>query len=162
MVSRMWEGVVKVTDVVMEDLLQAAASDSKGKAMALLHESETSPIQEMIIAWAPGTVVDRHATTQDSESILCLKGSLSVVVFLADGSCSARYHMMPPGQGGVSSIRLSAKTWIAYKAGPQGAVILEHAIGPFSSSNTVHWPLNPKDFSLLDPTEVDPKLEGDE
>ena len=156
---KLWEDVVCITDAAISSLLQVATLDPRGKAMALLHENETSPIQEMMIAWAPGTVVNRHATTQDSESMMCIMGSLLLAVFLPDGSCGSKFLMRPPGHGSVSSIRVSGNTWIAYKAGPQGAVILEHACGPFSSNNTRQWPLNPTDIRLLDSTEIDPKLE---
>jgi len=155
-------GVCYITDAVIDDLLQVAVLSDKGKAMALLHENEASPIQELIIAWAPGSVVDRHATTQDSESIMCLKGSLDMAVFMPDGSESTKIHMTPPAQGGTSGIRLSTNTWIAYQAGPQGAVILEHACGPFSPTNTRHWPLDPEEISLLFPAYVDQSFEKEE
>lgn len=155
-------GVRDITDAVIDDLLQVAALSDRGKAMALLHENEASPIQELVIAWAPGSVVDRHATTQDSESIMCLKGSLEMAVFMPDGSCSAKIHMTPPAQGGTSGVRLSANTWIAYQAGPEGAVLLEHACGPFSSTNTRLWPLDPEEISLLFPAYVDPSSEKED
>ena len=93
---------------------------------------------------------------------MCLKGSLDVAVFMPDGSVGAKILMTPPAQGGTSGIRLSANTWIAYQTGPQGAVLLEHACGPFSSTNTRHWPLDPEEISLLFPTYLDPSFEKED
>lgn len=141
-IIRQTEKFAKVTPDLIERLCEIALSSERRKSVALLHSDENDQVQEMLIALAPKTFVDRHRTKKQSESIYVVKGLIAMAVFTESGALDEVLTLSNDKKSKLFGVRLSARQWQAYMTGEEVAVLHEIACGPFISTNTEHWALD--------------------
>ena len=140
-VIRQTEKIAKVSLELIDDLCSLAVSDDRRKSLALLHSDENDQVQEMLIALAPRTFVDRHCTNNQSESMFVIKGLLAMAIFAENGEVDEVLTLANNQKSNLFGLRLSKKQWVAYMTGDEVTVIHEIACGPFKPANSEHWAL---------------------
>ena len=141
-VIRQTEKIARITPDLIDNLCSLAASSERGKSIALIHRDESDHVQEMLIALAPRTFVDRHCTNNQSESIFVLRGLLAMVLFSENGEVAETLTLANNQGSSLFGLRLPTRQWQAYLTGAEVTVIHEIACGPFKATNSEQWALN--------------------
>lgn len=118
-------------------LLGRAVSSQNGVARLCFHRFDTSALQLMLIAIAPGRSFPLHLHNKKTEFLLHVAGS-GVVEVCADDKSNSVLLDERSRESGVVFIPRS--TWHSVSAGPQGLALFEFTQGPFRSSDTVLKP----------------------
>jgi cupin fold WbuC family metalloprotein len=145
-VIRRTEKIARVTPHLIEKLCSLAVTSERGKSIALLHSEESDHVQEMLIALAPRTFVDRHCTNNQSESVFVIQGLLAMAFFAENGEVVETITLSNNKESSLYGVRLPARQWQAYLTGAEITVIHEIACGPFNSINSEHWALDDGEF----------------
>lgn len=146
-VIRQTEKIARIAPDLIENLCSLAVSSERGKSVALIHGDESDHVQEMLIALAPRTFVDRHCTNNQSESIFVIRGLLAMALFSENGEIVETLTLANNKGSSLFGLRLPTRQWQAYLTGAETTVIHEIACGPFKSTNSEHWALD--DFEVL-------------
>ncbi|MFM8943313.1 MAG: WbuC family cupin fold metalloprotein [Acidimicrobiaceae bacterium] len=141
-VIRQTEKIARVTPDLIENLCSLAASSERGKSIALIHSDESDQVQEMLIALAPRTFVDRHCTNNQSESIFVIRGLLAMALFSENGEIAETLTLANNQGSSLFGLRLPTRQWQAYLTGAEVTVIHEIACGPFKTTNSEQWALD--------------------
>lgn len=141
-VIRQTENVARIAPGLIENLCSLALTSDRGKSIALLHRDESDHVQELLIALAPRTFVDRHCTNKQSESVFVIKGLLAMVLFSESGEILEDFALSNNNESSLLGVRLPSRQWQAYLTGSEITVIHEIACGPFKSTNSEHWALD--------------------
>ena len=141
-VIRQTEKIAKIASSLIDNLCSLAVSSERGKSVALLHRDESDHVQELLIALAPRTFVDRHCTNNQSESVFVIKGLLAMALFSESGEIFETLTLANNKESSLLGIRLPSRQWQAYLTGTEITVIHEIACGPFKSTNSEHWALD--------------------
>lgn len=140
-VIRQTEKIARITPDLIENLCSLAASSERGKSIALIHSDESDHVQEMLIALAPRTFVDRHCTNNQSESIFVIRGLLAMALFSENGEIAETLTLANNKGSSLCGLRLPTRQWQAYLTGEGITVIHEIACGPFKTTNSEQWAL---------------------
>lgn len=141
-VIRQTEKIARITPDLIDNLCSLAASSERGKSIALIHRDESDHVQEMLIALAPRTFVDRHCTNNQSESIFVIRGLLAMALFSENGEVAETLTLANNQGSSLFGLRLPTRQWQAYLTGAEVTVIHEIACGPFKATNSEQWALN--------------------
>jgi glucose-6-phosphate isomerase len=116
----------------LELLKKEALTAPLKRARLCLHRAHRDKTQEMVIAFARGSLVAPHRyINAKSESFHLIEGELLVLMFDDDGRISKRLEMAPAGTGKTFLYRLSAPTWRSVVPMSDFVVVHETISGPF-------------------------------
>ena len=117
--------------------LQRAAADSPtGRTRVCLHRDHASPIQEMLIAFAPGADVAAHRHPGRVESLTAIAGRATIDLFSPPGESLGSIELAPATDGGTFTVRFDGDGWHAVRPHECGFVVHEVAEGPFDPEAT--------------------------
>ncbi len=143
---------MKLNDNFFNQLLLEADKSVRKRAHYNLHKTFDEPVQRLCIALNKGTYVRPHHHSQENkwELIICLKGSVGLVVFDKHGVVVDK-DILVPGDS-VSGIELVPNTWHAVYPMTEQAVIIEIKEGPYASAKE-------SDFAQWAPKEGEPEVQ---
>lgn len=117
----------QLTDTMLAELSQQARQSPRLRANHNLHQQLEDPIQRLVIAMEPDTLVRPHRHQQTWEMLLPLRGRFVVLCFDDAGTVTSRTLL---GEG-CAVIELPANTWHAVLSLDSNGVIFEVKHGPY-------------------------------
>ena len=127
-------------DKQLLDGVTAAARGSERLRMNYnLHESLDAPVQRMLNALEPGTVLPVHRHRHTAETYILLRGRIDVMFYNDEGAEVQRFAL-DPMQGGYG-VHIPQGQWHTLDV-KESAVIMEVKQGPYT-------PLTPEDIMSL-------------
>jgi cupin fold WbuC family metalloprotein len=122
----------------LSELARAAQESPRRRANLNLHESLSDPIQRLVIAMEPDTLIRPHRHPQTWELLIPLRGRFIVLHFDDAGVMTDRVVLGDE----IAVMETPAGQWHAVLSLDEGGVIFEAKHGPYtpiSNGNFAHW-----------------------
>ena len=138
----------KLDNTLFDDLIQQAKQSPRKRSHFNLHQSLEEPVQRLCIGLVKGTYVRPHYHPQANkwELLMCLQGTVGLVIFDREGQILDRYTLGPNET--ISATESEANTWHTVYPISDEAIIFEVKEGPYT-------PTEPSDFAAWSPPEGD-------
>ena len=131
---------VLIDEALLQQLSEEAAQNNRLRINFNLHKDLNDPVQRLLNALEPGTIVPVHRHLNTDETYLLIKGKLEVYFYDENKTLIQTFHLDPlQGKYGVS---IPAGQWHGLKSIEKGTVILEIKEGPYK-------PVDPSDLMLF-------------
>jgi cupin fold WbuC family metalloprotein len=137
-----------VSDHLLNELSQKAASSPRLRLNLNFHEDLADPVNRMLNAFEPGTYIQphKHENPDKREVFIVLSGKLVMVIFDDSGNPSD-FILLDP-QKGTYAIEIPPRTWHTVISLESGTVVYEIKDGPYIQAVD-------KDFAPWAPKEGD-------
>lgn len=132
------EGITKISDKDIEFLKTKAAGNRRGRARFCIHQSNQSPLHEMLIALAKKTYVRPHKHLGKVESFHIIEGNLKVVIFDERGKVWKVINMGDYRSGDKFYYKLSQAHFHTVIPLSDFVVFHETTNGPFKPEDTIY------------------------
>lgn len=138
----------KLDNKFFQRLSSEAANSPRKRSHYNLHNDLAEPVQRLCIALKKGTYVRPHYHPQKNkwELMLCLKGSVCLIIFNKEGEVLERL-LLNPGEP-LAGIEIDPNTWHTVFPLTDEAIIIEIKEGPYI-------PTKESDFAKWSPKEGD-------
>lgn len=137
-VLRSSAGVAIVTEPVVAALKSYAQASARGRARILFHESESSLLQEMLIA-APGfTVWPPILNSNAPQSWTVMEGALAFVRYRPPGEI-VDLRVVDAAAGKAACVRFAQDDWYTTVPLSPMTVYLEIKRGPYQATTLAQW-----------------------
>ena len=139
-----YHSVKVLDDKSFAELTEAAKNSPRLRSHLNLHESLDEPFQRMVVGMEPDSYIrpHRHLLTPKPESLVCLRGSISVVLFDDSGEAQAVHRLSL--DGATRGVDIPPGVWHTIISNESGSVFLESKPGPYV-------PFEPDDFASWAP-----------
>lgn len=144
------KGLLKVTDLEIQNLLQLAQGNQSGRYRLCAHHSESDAIQEMLIAFSPWSRIAPHRRNRGIKSYYILYGEMDVYFFDNNGKCIDLAIMSHDKPKTTKYLRLSYNYYMMPVPGNNGAIIHEVSTGPFTLGEDQYL----KEFNSMSSTQL--------
>lgn len=118
-----------LNEELLNDLTTKALENQRLRINYNLHESLEDPVQRLLNAMEPGTVLPVHRHTDTAETYLVLRGALKVMVYNSDGELLSEQELNPTK--GLYGAHVPAGQWHTVEVLEKGTVIFEVKQGPY-------------------------------
>lgn len=120
--------------VILDELLLNHLSDKAAENQRLrinynLHEDLEEPVQRLLNAMEPGTVLPIHRHPDTAETYVVLRGALKVLLYNDAKELTGTQELNP--SKGVYGVNLPANQWHTIEVLEKGTVIFEIKQGPY-------------------------------
>lgn len=121
--------MVVLDNELLDNLSTKATENERLRINFNLHDSLDAPVQRLLNAMEPGTVLPVHRHVDTAETYILLRGKLKVLMYSASGELTS-VQMLDPLQG-VYGINVPAGQWHTVEVLEEGTVIFEVKEGPY-------------------------------
>jgi len=118
-----------LNEELLNDLTTKALENQRLRINYNLHESLEDPVQRLLNAMEPGTVLPVHRHIDTAETYLVLRGALKVMVYNSDGELLSEQELNPTK--GLYGAHVPAGQWHTVEVLEKGTVIFEVKQGPY-------------------------------
>ncbi|OJX91727.1 MAG: mannose-6-phosphate isomerase [Paludibacter sp. 47-17] len=128
--------MILLDDELLNELTAQASVNQRLRINYNLHDSLEAPVQRLLNAMEPGTVLPVHRHIDTAETYLILRGRLKVLMY-SDSGVLTSVHELNPLQG-VYGINVPAGQWHTVEVLEKGTVIFEVKEGPYRPLSEEH------------------------
>lgn len=121
--------MVVLDNELLDNLSTKATKNERLRINFNLHDSLDAPVQRLLNAMEPGTVLPVHRHVDTAETYILLRGKLKVLMYSASGELTS-VQMLDPLQG-VYGVNVPAGQWHTVEVLEEGTVIFEVKEGPY-------------------------------
>lgn len=122
--------MLKIINQILLDELSQKASESEGLRMNHnLHDSLENPVQRLLNALEPGTIIPIHRHLHTDEVYILLAGRIKVILY-NDQKVIMDTYLLNPLEGN-HGIQIPAGQWHGIEVLEHGSVIFEVKQGPY-------------------------------
>lgn len=120
-----------------------AAGTPRRRCRICFHPDQDAPAQEMLIAMHRSSYVRPHRHFTKSETLTCLEGTVTTLLFDEAGAVTERVPMGPYGSGRAFFYRMPAGVFHTIHFETEWFIYLETTTGPFDRSDSEGAPWAP-------------------
>jgi cupin fold WbuC family metalloprotein len=132
--------MILLDNQLLDELSDKASKNERLRINFNLHETLDEPVQRLLNALEPGTLLPIHRHTDTAETYLVLRGSLKILMYSEAGELESTQELNP-GKG-IYGVQIPAGQWHTVEVLEKGTVIFEVKEGPYR-------PLTNDDIRLL-------------
>jgi cupin fold WbuC family metalloprotein len=114
---------------LLDELTQKAIDNERLRINYNLHHQLDEPVQRLLNAMEPGTVLPVHRHRDTAETYIILRGTLNVLLYNDAGEHMATNRICP--SEGVYGAHVPAGQWHTVEVLEQGTVLFEVKEGPY-------------------------------
>lgn len=119
-----------IDEKLLTDVSGKAKESSRGRMNHNFHSNLEAPVQKLLNALEPGTIVPIHRHQHTDESYIVLKGALKVSLYSDEKELILEEILDP--QAGKYGLEIKSGCWHTLEVLESGTVIFEIKEGPYS------------------------------
>ena len=123
--------MVKIDNTLLDKVSQKAKESPRLRMNFNLHESLGSPVQRLLNALEPGTVLPVHRHKHTDETYIVLRGAIKLILYNNDKTIMES-HVLDPCDGSYG-FNIPAHTFHTVEVLDKGTVIFEVKEGPYAA-----------------------------
>jgi cupin fold WbuC family metalloprotein len=121
--------MIVLDNELLDNLSSQATGNERLRINFNLHDSLDAPVQRLLNAMEPGTVLPVHRHVDTAETYIVLRGKLKVLMYSSAGAITSVQELDP--LQGVYGINVPAGQWHTVEVLEEGTVIFEVKEGPY-------------------------------
>lgn len=121
--------MIILNDQLLNELTQKAIANERLRINYNFHNDLNEPVQRLLNAMEPGTILPIHRHTDTAETYVVLRGSLNVLLYNDNGELISIELICP--SAGIYGAHVPANQWHTVEVLEKGTVLFEVKEGPY-------------------------------